>query len=171
MFVDNERCVECGFCRSVGVCHGGGGVLAALACYYACPYEARVLRFEEVECDLVKMIVDGVKHAVPMGLALRRPWRALASGSGARVEGLDHSMRPWGCLACAVLIDGGLERLCITPVRDGMRIELDVEEVEPLRIVHAPQSHGVCGKATSWWGGGCGSGGSGGGLEESSERG
>lgn len=56
-----------------------------------------------------------------------------------------------GCWSCALLIDGELERACITPVRDGMRIETSVEKVEPKRILHGPEPHLVGGKATPWW--------------------
>jgi len=150
--INRERCVKCGFCESVSICHGGGKCIGCLACYYACPYEARVLRLEEVECGLIKITVDGVEYAVPEGFSVKEALEAIGikfvePGS----KGLTAPCGLGGCWACAVLIDGGLERACITPVKYGMRVELDVEGVEPLRIVHGPQPHRVGGKATPWW--------------------
>ncbi len=49
------------------------------------------------------------------------------------------------------MVNGELERTCITSIEDGMRIELDTEGIEPLRIIHSPQPHRVGGKATPWW--------------------
>jgi pyruvate formate lyase activating enzyme len=150
--IDHERCVECGFCENVNVCHGGGRCIGCLACYYACPYEAKVLRLEEAECRLVKIIVDGVEYSVPDGVSVKEALEGVGIVFGRPgSRGLTAPCGLGGCWACAVLIDGNLERTCITPVRGGMRVELDVEDVEPLRIVHGPQPHRVGGKATPWW--------------------
>lgn len=56
-----------------------------------------------------------------------------------------------GCWSCALLIDGELERACVTPVREGVRIGTEVEGVEPRRVVHGPEPHLVGGKASPWW--------------------
>ena len=149
---DENRCVECGFCKTVSVCKSMGECIGCLACYYACPHEARVIRIEEAERKLVKINVDGVEYEVPSRISVKEVLELIGiafepPGS----KGLTAPCGLGGCWACAVLIDGELERTCITPVKDGMRIELDVEEVEPLRIVHGPQPHRVGGKATPWW--------------------
>ncbi|HDD42127.1 MAG TPA: radical SAM protein [Nitrososphaeria archaeon] len=150
--VDEDRCVGCGFCKDVSVCKSVGECIGCLACYYACPYEARVIKVEKVERKLVKILVDGVEYEVPSRISVKEALELIGiafkpPGS----KGLAAPCGLGGCWACAVLIDGELERTCITPIKDGMRIELDVEEVEPLRIVHGPQPHRVGGKATPWW--------------------
>ncbi|MEM1711841.1 MAG: radical SAM protein [Nitrososphaerota archaeon] len=150
--VDRSKCVGCGFCRSVSVCHARGRCIGCLACYHACPYEARVLRFEEVECRPVRLFIDGVEHMAPEGVSVKEALESIGIMFGEPgSRGLTAPCGLGGCWACAVLINGGLERSCITPIRDGMRIELDVEGLEPLRIVHGPQPHRVGGKATPWW--------------------
>jgi pyruvate formate lyase activating enzyme len=50
------------------------------------------------------------------------------------------------CWACSVLVNGELERTCITPVEDGMKIGLNIEDREPVRIIHGPEHHRVGGK-------------------------
>ena len=55
-----------------------------------------------------------------------------------------------GCYSCLVRVDGEVVRACVTPVRDGARIET-LEEAPLLRVVHGPEPHPVGGKATPWW--------------------
>jgi len=149
---DAVRCVDCGFCREVNVCRSQGECSGCLSCYYACPYEAKKIIEVVRPLKYVTIKIDGVEHAVPSGITLKE---------ALRLSGLVFS-EPWkkgitapcgvgGCWACAVIVDGALERACITPVKDGMEVELDVEKVEPLRIVHGPEPHPVGGKATPWW--------------------
>ncbi|MCS7104272.1 MAG: radical SAM protein [Thermofilaceae archaeon] len=59
--------------------------------------------------------------------------------------------RTGGCWSCALPVDGRLERTCVTPVRNGIRISTSLLDLEPLRIVHGPEPHLVGGKATPWW--------------------
>lgn len=150
--VDESRCVKCGFCRDVSVCRSVGECVGCLACYHACPYEARIIKVEGVEQRFIEIFVDGVEYEVPSRISVKEALEFIGiafkpPGS----KGLTAPCGLGGCWACAALIDGELERTCITPVKDGMKIELDVSEVEPLRIVHGPQPHKVGGKATPWW--------------------
>ncbi len=55
-----------------------------------------------------------------------------------------------GCYSCLVEADNEFVRACVTPVRDGMRINTR-EETPLLQIVHGPEPHTVGGKATPWW--------------------
>lgn len=115
---------------------------------------------EEVEEErrLVKIRVDGVEVQVPEGITVLRALELLGyvitpfpEKRQAGERKITAPCRTGGCWACAVLINGELERACITPVREGMEISTNVEGREPLRIVHGPQPHPVGGKATPWF--------------------
>lgn len=152
MVVDEQKCVNCRFCGSVNVCKSPGRCIGCLSCYYACPYQARKIVEVEETRSYLKIAVEGVEHLVPDGLSVKNALEKYV-GIGFKPPGSRGLTAPCnlgGCWACAVLIDGKLERSCITPVRDGMRISLDVEGIEPMRIVHGPQPHMIGGKATPW---------------------
>jgi len=150
--VDPERCRLCGFCSLVNVCRSPDSCIGCLSCYWACPYEARRIRVIEAEPRTIKIFVDGVQYEVPSGVSVAKALESIGfrfAKPGSRKPSIPCGTG--GCWACALIIDGSLERTCITPVRDGMEIETDVERVEPLRIVHGPEPHLVGGKATPWW--------------------
>ena len=150
--VDYDRCRRCGFCSSVSICRSRERCIGCLACYWACPYEARVVEVVEEERRYVRISVDGVEHRVPEGITVAKALEMVGySFSSPGSRGVSIACGTGGCWACAVVIDGSLERSCITPVRDGMKISTDVEGREPLRIVHGPAPHIVGGKATPWW--------------------
>jgi pyruvate formate lyase activating enzyme len=106
----------------------------------------------EAEPKPIEVWVDGVRLEAPSGVtvaeALRRlGYRFKEPGSGEPSLACETG----GCWSCALLIDGELERSCITPIREGVRIETSVEGMSPLRIIHGPEPHPVGGKATPWW--------------------
>ncbi len=151
--VDPERCRRCGFCVEVSKCYSPEVCIGCMACYYACPYEARVVREEELPDDYARIVVDGVEHVVYRYQSLMEALERLGYGfnpAGSRrlpAKGCGNG----GCWACAVVADGEPVRSCITPVRDGMVVETSVEGRPPLRIVHGPEPHLVGGKATPWY--------------------
>ncbi|MCX8161551.1 MAG: radical SAM protein [Candidatus Bathyarchaeota archaeon] len=144
--VDRSLCRECNFCRDVSRCVNASCV-GCLACYYACPYEARKIVEDDRKRSVVKISVDGVEHSVPEGLTLKEALKLC----GYSFDSLHPLCGLGGCWACVVLVDGELTRSCITGVRDGMIIKTDVSGVSPLRIIHGPAPHTVGGKATPWF--------------------
>lgn len=150
--VDPSKCRNCGFCSTVSVCRSPQQCIGCLACYWACPYEARVVEVVEEERRLIRIRVDGVDYEVPEGITVARALELIGFGfAPPGSKGISLACGTGGCWSCAVIIDGSLERSCITPVRDGMEVSTDVEEKEPVRIVHGPAPHLVGGKATPWW--------------------
>ena len=150
--VRDDLCRSCRFCAEVNVCHSPGNCIGCLSCYYACPYMARVVEYVYIEAEEVTVYVDDVPYRVPNRVSIARALEYIGFRFGE-----PGSKKPsiacgtGGCWACALIVDGSLQRTCIEPVRDGLRIETDVERVEPRRIVHGPSPHVVGGKATPWW--------------------
>ena len=150
--VDANKCTGCDFCIYTTKCYSPDACIGCLACYFACPYQARKVECLSIDVENVKIYVDNVEYMVPSGISVKEALKLVGfkfapPGS----KGVSTSCNTGGCWSCALIINGKLERTCITPVRDNMRIETNIENVEPLRIVHGPEPHMVGGKATPWW--------------------
>uniref|UniRef100_A0A7C4JJQ9 Radical SAM protein n=1 Tax=Ignisphaera aggregans TaxID=334771 RepID=A0A7C4JJQ9_9CREN len=151
--IDFEKCRQCGFCSNTNVCYSPSRCTGCLSCYYACPYEARSIVIENIEPRFIRVYVDGVEYRVPEGVPVAEALRDYCGFIFADPSSSKPTLvcRTGGCWACALVIDGKLERTCITPVRDNMRVDTNIEHFKPLRIVHGPSPHKVGGKATPWW--------------------
>lgn len=151
--IDRDICRNCGFCSFVNTCYSLSRCVGCLSCFYAYPYNARKVVIEDTTPRYVKIYVDGIEFTVPEDMTVAE---ALKNFCGYIFSDID-SKKPsiacgtGGCWACALVVDGELKRTCITPVRDGMKVETDIEKFKPLRIVHGPSPHTVGGKATPWW--------------------
>lgn len=156
--IDESRCVDCGFCSMVNICYSKHiGCTGCLSCYYSCPYEARRIVNVEENRREITIYIEGKPFKVPEKITVKKALE-LYGIKFSRILTKTHSNRiilapcgTGGCWSCAVIINGELERSCITPVEEDMSISLNVENVKPLRIVHGPEPHPVGGKATPWF--------------------
>jgi len=158
-----KLCVECGFCREEILCPGVGKVGAAAeyesacvdcgVCYTACPYEAIGVVEDELPRRYVTIHVEGEKFEVPERVTLKKALELVGMRFTKLPDepGIYTPCETGGCYACAVAVDGELKPLCTTPVRDGMKVELDTSGYTPLRIVSGFMPHQVGGVGTPWW--------------------
>ena len=151
--LDYEKCAHCGFCTTVNTCHSLNMCIGCLSCYWACPYEARILVESILDVDnSVTIYVDDKPFKVPRNITVAKALEYIGfkfNPPGFKRPSL--ACKTGGCWACTLLINGELERACITPVKENMRIKLNIEGYKPLRIVHGPEPHVVGGKGTPWW--------------------
>jgi pyruvate formate lyase activating enzyme len=150
--VDENRCRDCGFCIQVNICRSPSQCIGCLSCYYACPYEARSKKIKEIKREYAEIWVDGIRYSVPYPSTIKEALMNIGVAFHHPSTGrISAPCSLGGCWACSVLVNGELERTCIMPVEDGMKIDLNIEGKEPLRIIHGPEPHRVGGKATPWW--------------------
>ncbi len=145
--VDEAKCKKCGFCVEVNRCYSPNRCSGCLSCYWACPHEAKIPVEDYRKRETVKISIDGVIYEIPEYVTVKQALKLIGYDFPPQIGDFCET---GGCWSCAVIINGNLERSCITPVVDGMKIETNIEDTEPLRIIHGPQPHTVGGKATPW---------------------
>ena len=99
----------------------------------------------------VTIVVNGEKFQVPERITLKRALQ-LIGYRFSKLPGRGDIYAPCetgGCYACAVLVDGVPKQLCITPVSDGLKVDLE-GDFEPVRIVSGFTPHPVGGVGTPW---------------------
>jgi len=101
----------------------------------------------------VTLTVDGGPVEVPAGVTVQQALESLGHTFG-RFPGDGDHFAPCGsggCGACAVVVDGILQRSCVTPVREGMEVWTDIPKGSlPLRAVTGWTGHGAGGAGTPW---------------------
>ena len=123
-------------------------------CLVACPYQAVQRVKDTVPRRQVKITIDDTDFAVPERITVKQALEMLGLEFSRFPEG-DKIFAPCetgGCLACAMTIDGVAKPSCVTPVKDGMNVRLELPEgYVPLRRVSGFMPHPVGGVGTPWW--------------------
>ena len=159
---DSKECKDCGFCTEYFSCPGVGkpsierfetACIDCSVCYIACPYRA-VERIEDVvPRKRITIVVDDEYFAVPERTTVKRALESLGLefGKFPNETRIFTPCETGGCFTCAVQIDGKPKPACVTPVRDGMTIGLELpKDYVPLRRVSGFQPHSVGGVGTPW---------------------
>ncbi|RLE99607.1 MAG: radical SAM protein [Thermoprotei archaeon] len=151
--IDESKCVKCGACSTVNLCYSPGACVGCLSCFFSCPYEARKIVEDTSARREIRVEIDDVEYSMPERITVLKAIELAGYSIGVYPnEARIHApCRTGGCWSCAVEINGSLERSCITPLEEGMKISTDVREQVPLRIVHGPEPHTVGGKATPYY--------------------
>jgi len=139
--INREECCDCGFCQSFVACSARrGGCIGCGACQYGCPDGVRELKEIFEEREEVTIYINGNPVSVPERISVLKALE-LNGFSISRLPDQGDIFAPCmsgGCGSCAVLINGVLERSCITPVSNGMDIVTEKSELlkhPPVRIV------------------------------------
>lgn len=150
-----ELCTNCLFCDLSIACPGSHACTGCGVCVTACLNEARHLIPDPLPRKTINLEVDGESHEVPERITLLRALELLGFTFSRFPNESDFfaPCKTGGCWSCAVLVNGKLKPSCITPVRDGMRVQtsgLEMQKQQPLRIVTGFQGHSVGGVGTPW---------------------
>lgn len=153
---EKDKCRDCGVCAYIVKCPMGGECIGCSSCYLACPYMAIAPEEVTISNKEVAIWIDDEKVYVPEKVTLKIALEFLGYEfvkfpTDAGPKKIYAPCNTGGCYACAVLVNGVLSPLCHTAVREGIRINLHVDDVEPLRIVGSFTPHTVGGVGTPWW--------------------
>ncbi|MFQ5484417.1 MAG: radical SAM protein [Desulfobacterales bacterium] len=127
----DETCIDCGFCSQFVACSKmQTGCIGCGACIKGCPQDAICLQPLVEHESKINFTVDGKKYTTrgPVSvLAALHELGKVADKSAYKTGTIQAYCGTGGCWNCAVLIDGLLERSCVTPLREKMEIITDPE--------------------------------------------
>lgn len=155
----NERCINCNVCRNLVNCPMGnvksaietGKCTGCGACTIACPQEALVIL--DSETPEVNVFVNGKE------ICASRTVKSALEAAGVHITKFpstnkNHLFVPCdcgGCWTCTVKVNGKISPACVTPLKEGMKIELNKNYIPVLRVVSGFGVHSVGGVGTPYW--------------------
>lgn len=147
---DPNLCQNCQYCRR-WVCRYES-CIGCQACFISCPYDA--VKMEEVSSSVTLTIyIDGKPFRVPSRISIKEALQlsGFSISSFPKADGLFVPCQVGGCMSCAMEVDREFLPICVTEVREGMRIQREPSHPRvPLRIIHGFQGHPVGGVGTPW---------------------
>lgn len=150
VIIDKNRCKSCEYCKVAIACPGEDECTVCGSCLDACPYFARKLVKDETILSIISCTINNQQVQVPSHQTVLQVLESLGFliTSYPTKNSIFAPCRTGGCFSCAVLINGELKPSCITPTRENMVINTQVEDQLPKRIVSGFQGHHVGGVGT-----------------------
>ena len=140
--VRDETCLDCGFCRHFVSCSKmQTGCIGCGACIKGCPQGTIRLKPLADPKSTINFTVDGKSYTTQGPVSVLEALRELGRVTdepGSNLGSIQPHCSTGGCWNCTVLIDGVLDRSCVTPLREKMEIITTPEilqQAEPKRTV------------------------------------
>jgi len=147
---DPRLCQNCRYCKK-WVCRYES-CIGCRACEISCPYNA-VKMEERPSCETMTTYFEDNPLRVPSDISIKEALQLFGFPISPYPK-KDEIFAPCevgGCMSCAMEVDGVSLPICVTPVREGMKIRKGTPQSGfPLRIVHGFQGHPVGGVGTPW---------------------
>lgn len=140
-------CKKCNFCKEA-VCPSIYECIGCGACFIACPNNA----VEMVERRLtasIKININGRDVSVPEKITVKQALE-IHGYKFTKYPGEEilASCEVGGCCTCSVKIDENDVPSCVTPVKEGMKIDTETEKDTPKRLIYGFAPHGAGGVGT-----------------------
>lgn len=141
--VRGETCLDCGFCRHFVSCSKmqTGWCIGCGACIKGCPQGTIRLKPLADPKSTINFTVDGKSYTTQGPVSVLEALRELGRVTdepGSKAGSIQPHCSTGGCWNCTVLIDGVLDRSCVTPLREKMEIITTPEilqQAKPKRTV------------------------------------
>ena len=147
---DPNLCQDCQYCRKC-VCRYES-CIGCQACHVSCPYDA-VKMEERPSWETITIYFDDEPLQVTSGISIKEALQlsGFPISPFPKGDGIFVPCEGGGWMSCEMEVDGVSLPICVTQVKEGIKIQKEVSHpIPPLRIVHEFQGHSVRGVGTPW---------------------